>query len=115
MKKLSLVAAMFALFTSHCFANKIIITAIGDKTGPTTVGSDGTVTFNCSISEATCGKIVIESSKVVEPTKGDPTTVITYIKGQPDAEYSGGFVHMRNERRKEGTIHFITLSDIKGN
>lgn len=101
-----------AFFASNTFATKIIVTALGVKTGPTTVDSHGTYTFNCDDADATCGRIIIETASAV-PAPGDPTTLTTFSQlGQPDFIVSGGYLDMSQKLLQDGTTtHFVSLSD----
>jgi len=114
MKKIFL-STFILVFSSGCiFASSwVTITVYGAKTGPTTT-TPGSVTFNCDYTISTCGQVVVLVDDQQVPQKGDPTTVTTYMNGQQDAQYSGGYVSMDNQQEQDGsTTYTVTLSDLQ--
>jgi len=116
MKKLIFSVVFLVLFAANSFAGTIVITAYGNKTGPTTVDSKGNTTFNCDNElDPICGKVSVQSSSQTEvPNQGDPTTVTTFMNGQQDAQYSGGYISVDSQLEQDGsTTYSVALSDIQ--
>jgi hypothetical protein len=107
MKKI-LYLFVFTTFATNSFADKIItVTISGDKTG-STKNVDGSVSLDCSDSDATCGVVrTISSSAQEYPLPGDPTELDTYVHGQIDAVYTGNFVSMTQHQNANNSITLI--------